>query len=116
MAPRTDLRSKSLTLPCSSGARPKDCRGRRIPALAVEVVSVGTKRDYQTKREEYLAYGLLEYWIVDPQLRRVTVLARHGDVWEERAFQGDERIESLVLPDFATKVSDLWTDINYDEE
>ena len=27
------------------------------------------KRDYEVKREEYLAYGLLEYWIVDPLKR-----------------------------------------------
>ena len=46
---------------------PKDWRGRRLPALAAEVVSRGSvKRDYEVKREEYLAYGLLEYWIVDP--------------------------------------------------
>ena len=56
---------------------PKDWRGRRVPALAAEVVSRGSvERDYETKREEYLAYGLLEYWIVDPLKRQVTVLTR----------------------------------------
>src|SRR3954466_13897671 len=45
---------------------PKDHRGRRPPALAVEVVSArGESRDYVTKREEYLVYGLREYWVVD---------------------------------------------------
>jgi hypothetical protein len=40
---------------------PCDRRGRRIPALAAEVVSRGSiKRDHETKREEYVAYGLLE--------------------------------------------------------
>ena len=81
---------------------PKDIRGRRVPALAVEVVSAGGEaRDYETKREEYLAYGLLEYWIVDPQARKVTVLVRDGDAWVERVFQGDQPIASLVLPGFA---------------
>ena len=43
---------------------PKDWRGRRVPALAAEIVSRGSiQRDYETKREEYLGYGLLEYWI-----------------------------------------------------
>jgi len=56
---------------------PKDQRGRRRPALAAEVVSRGGEvRDYQTKREEYLVYGLLEYWIVDPQRKDVTILTR----------------------------------------
>ena len=47
---------------------PKDWRGRRLPALAAEVIVPRryTERDYEVKREEYLAYGLLEYWIVDP--------------------------------------------------
>ena len=50
---------------------PSDWRGRTLPALAAEVVSPSSvQRDYETKREEYLAYGLLEYWIVDPQKRQ----------------------------------------------
>lgn len=90
---------------------PKDPRGRRPPSLAVEVVSVGGEaRDYETKREEYLAYGLREYWIVDPQAVKVTVLLRDGTVWLERVFQGDQTIESLVLPGFQARVSDLWID------
>jgi Uma2 family endonuclease len=90
---------------------PKDQRGRRPPALAVEVVSAGGEaRDYETKRQEYLVYGLREYWIVDPQARRVTVLSRDGDVWAERSFQGDQAIGSLVLPGFAGRVDDLWAD------
>ena len=34
------------------------------------------QRDYQEKREEYLALGIGEYWIVDPKTRQVTVLVR----------------------------------------
>jgi Uma2 family endonuclease len=81
--------------------------------LAVEVVSAGGEaRDYETKRQEYLAYGLREYWIVDPFARRVIVLARDGDVWVEHAFQGDQAIESRVLPGFAGRVADLWVDVD----
>jgi Uma2 family endonuclease len=91
---------------------PKNSRGRRPPSLAVEVVSRGGEaRDYETKREEYLRYGLLEYWIVDPQVRRVTVLYRDGDAWVERVFEADQTIESLVLPGFAGRVADLWVDV-----
>jgi Uma2 family endonuclease len=91
---------------------PKDSRGRRIPALAAEVVSRGSiERDYVTKREEYLAYGLQEYWNVDPLKRQVTVLARRGDVWNEAVFQDDQVIASFVLPRFATTVAELWIDV-----
>lgn len=90
---------------------PKNLRGRRLPALAVEVVSVGSEtRDYETKRQEYLVFGLAEYWIVDPQARRVTVLVRDGDVWTERAFQDDQVIVSAVLPGLDVRVADLWRD------
>jgi Uma2 family endonuclease len=94
---------------------PKDHRNRRLPALAVEVVSVGSEvRDYETKRQEYLAYGLLEYWIIDPQARRVIVLTRRGDVWAEQVFQNDQMAQGLVLPGFHVLVSDLW--INTEDE
>ena len=92
---------------------PRDWRGRRLPALAAEVVSRGSiTRDYQAKREEYLAYGLLEYWIVDPMERKVTVLTRRGDTWSEVVFCDDQVIASLVLPGFATTVAELWVGID----
>ena len=53
---------------------PPDWRGRRPPSIVFEVVSHGSdarERDYVTKRAEYLAYGLREYWIVDPELKCV---------------------------------------------
>lgn len=90
---------------------PRDERGRRIPALAMEIVSEGVEaheRDYVTKRAEYLAFGLLEYWIVDPFARRITVLIRRGDVWHERAFDGEQAAEGLVLPGFAVPLAELW--------
>ena len=91
---------------------PKDGRGRQFAALAAEVVSTSSmKRDYETKREEFHAYGLLEYWIVDPLQRQVTVLTRHGDTWNELVVRGDELIVSMVLPGFATTVDELWVDV-----
>src|SRR5262249_29878776 len=61
---------------------PRDWRGFRRASMAFEVVSKGAEareRDYVTKRAEYLAYGLLECWIVDPQEKTVIVLVRDGD-------------------------------------
>ncbi len=98
---------------------PKDWRGRRPPTLAFEVVSEGSKaheRDYVTKRAEYLAYGLREYWIVDPETKCVTVLIRDGDVWVEQVYRDDQQARSLALPGFIVKVSDLWRDVDVEDE
>ncbi len=93
---------------------PRDLRGRRPPSLVFEVVSEGNEaheRDYVTKRAEYLAYGLSEYWIVDPHKKTVTVLIRHGDAWVERVYRDDQQAVSLVLPGLAIRLPDLWPDV-----
>lgn len=90
---------------------PRAPEGKRPPSLVMEVVSEGLEaheRDYVAKRREYLAFGLLEFWIIDPIGRRVTVLVRDGDVWEERVFVGDQAAEGLVLPGFTVRPDDLW--------
>jgi Uma2 family endonuclease len=95
---------------------PQDERGRRRPRLVAEVVSRrGENRDYREKREEYWAFGIEEYWVVDPSLRQILLLTRRGDDWVERSFQGEDRIDSGLLPGFAGTVAELWADAE-DEE
>jgi Uma2 family endonuclease len=44
------------------------------PDLVVEVISPSTARqDRLLKRERYVRFGVPEYWIIDPKLRRVEV-------------------------------------------
>jgi Uma2 family endonuclease len=96
---------------------PRDWRGVRPAVMAFEVVSMGARsreRDYVTKRAEYLAYGLLEYWIVDPWEKMMTVLVRDGDSWREQVFRDDQLAAGLVLPGFTIRVSDLWAEIEAD--
>ena len=91
----------------------KDPRRRYRPSLAAEVVSKGSSdRDHRAKREEYLAYGLDEYWIIDYQDRKLTLLVRDGDVWIERPCPEDQPIPSLVLPGLAATTADLWADLD----
>ena len=71
------------------------------PALVVEVVSAGRanqNRDYRYKRSEYAARGISEYWIIDPQINKVTVLVLNEGLYEETVFEGDNAIASLVFP------------------
>jgi Uma2 family endonuclease len=81
---------------------PRDRRGRRPPSLVMEVVSQGSEahdRDYATKREEYLAFGIREYWIVDPVARVVIILVRDG-----------QKAKSSILPRLEVETSELWTE------
>lgn len=92
---------------------PPNERGRRMPRLVIEVVSPGRSardRDYLTKREEYLTFGIEEYWIVDPELRQVKVNSRSvsGNAWVDRDFRDDEVIESGLLKGFGVRVGSLW--------
>ncbi len=92
---------------------PKDNRGRRRPALVVEVVSEGGEdRDYRTKREEYWTFGVQEYWIVDRSLRSVLTLIRQGESWIERVSLNDDVIASDLLAGFVGTVAELWADVD----
>ena len=98
---------------------PLGFQDKPLPVLAVEVVSPGNKsrkRDYEDKRVDYLAVGLLEYWIVDPDLKQVTVLVRREvdgvASWEECIYREAEIIVGELLPGFAGTVADLWVGLD----
>lgn len=80
------------------------------PALVVEVVSPGKvneDRDYRYKRSEYAARGIPEYWIVDPDQARVTVLNLVDGLYEESVFQESDRIISVTFPKLALTTAQL---------
>lgn len=54
--------------------RTNDNIRRRIPDFIVEIVSLDSQvDDYITKLYYYYEYGVKEYWIIDPQRRRIFV-------------------------------------------
>lgn len=71
------------------------------PRLIAEVVSpreVSRKRDYEEKREQYQVRGIPEYWLIDPENQRITVLKlAEGKYVEYGVFQGTEQINSSEL-------------------
>ena len=79
-----------------------------VPELVVEVVSPGGgDRDYVAKREEYLAVGVLEYWVLDPILRRMLVLLNCGGAWREILVSDDATYQCETLPGLEVVVGDL---------
>jgi Uma2 family endonuclease len=81
--------------------RVKDVHGQPEGAdLVVEVVSEGEenrKRDLVTKRQEYAAAGIAEYWIVDPQEKQITVLVLEGETYREHGVFGPGAAATSVL-------------------
>jgi Uma2 family endonuclease len=74
----------------------------------MEVVSPGPQnreRDLEVKRLEYARAGIAEYWIVDPELRAITVLNLAGDTNQVAGdYRSGQAAVSVLLPGFAVPV------------
>lgn len=80
------------------------------PVLVVEVVSPGQAnrdRDYRYKHTEYMARCIAEYWIVDPELRQVTVCRWDNGLYEDTVFAADDSIKSSLMTDFSLSPSQI---------
>ena len=86
------------------------------PDLALEIVSPeSVDRDYDTKRRQYQRFGIPEYWIVDEEEQRVTLLrlGARGRYREVAARKGV--FHSQALKGFRLDPSWLWQDPRPDE-
>jgi Uma2 family endonuclease len=84
--------------------------------LVMEVVSGDLKdrqRDYQEKLKDYAEAKVGEYWIVDPEQRRVTIhqLKNDGYALKKEFTQGDQAL-SILLPGFVVDVAALFAVID----
>lgn len=76
--------------------------------LAIEIVSSESKtRDYRFKRSEYSVVGIPEYWIVDPQQRKVAVLVLVEGFYEVNEYQETEKIVSPIFPNLDLTVTQI---------
>jgi Uma2 family endonuclease len=79
--------------------------------LVVEVVSGDEndrRRDLEVKPVEYARARISEYWIIDPQERRVTVLRLRGKKYVvSGAYGKGERARSVLLDGFEVEVDRL---------
>ena len=77
--------------------------------LVMEVVSPESpNRDYVTKRREYAAVGVPEYWIVDAAARLILVLRlENGQYVEHGRFGPGQRAASHRLPGFGVAVDEV---------
>lgn len=85
------------------------------PALVVEVVSPGIEnrsRDYRYKRTEYAARGIAEYWIIDPQMKQITICKWVEGQYEDTVLTGTSGIASDVVPDLKLTVAQVFAVTN----
>jgi Uma2 family endonuclease len=82
------------------------------PDLVVEVESLGTRRrDRVWKRRWYRAYGVREYWLINPLAHTVTVLGFDpSERTRRRTFRGRARVRSAVLSGFGVAASMFFPD------
>jgi Uma2 family endonuclease len=106
--PKTFREPDVLFFPKEQGVKPAD-KYLRGAGLVVEVVSADDKshkRDYQDKRADYAAVGVPEYWIVDPQTERITVLVLDRGTYRLHGeFTPGQQATSALLNGFAVDVS-----------
>lgn len=89
-----------------------------VPAIVVEFVSGRRRdavRDYQEKRDEYLAAGAREYWVID-RFRRIMTAFRPGALGPTQTIvTAEQTYETPLLPGFTLPLarllacSDAWT-------
>jgi Uma2 family endonuclease len=86
---------------------------RAVPNLVVEVLSPSTQRRDRTEKSElYARCGVEEYWLVDPELRTVSVRTLTGDRYTEGPSIVRGRIRSTVLPKLRITIDEVFADVD----
>jgi Uma2 family endonuclease len=83
------------------------------PDLVVEILSPSNAEDDLThKRAVYEAFGVREYWIVNPAERTVTVLANVDGAFQQvsvaQSNDNDDSVESALLAGFRVSLADVF--------
>jgi Uma2 family endonuclease len=73
-----------------------------VPEIVVEVVSrQSSKRDYHDKPQDYLEFGIDEYWIIDAQKQQMTANIRWRGQWKQKTVKATQKYGTRHLPGFS---------------
>jgi Uma2 family endonuclease len=80
--------------------------------FVIEILSPSNREhDTQTKRQEYAAAGIGEYWIIDPDARSLVQLVLQNDQYLEAALLvGTGEVTSAVLQGFSIDLAVMFAD------
>lgn len=86
----------------------RGCEG--APDLVVEVLSPSTQqRDRELKRKIYAKYGVMEYWLVDPEFRTIEVMELEADDFASLGiFTEGGELTTRVIPTLTLPVSQVF--------
>ncbi len=87
----------------------KGCLG--APDLIIEILSPGnSKREMKTKKDLYAAFGVREYWVVDPTSETVLRynIEEDGIYGRPYIYVSDEIIPSIIFPDFNLDIKEIF--------
>ncbi|MCL6479787.1 MAG: Uma2 family endonuclease [Peptococcaceae bacterium] len=89
----------------------KELNIQGAPDLVIELLSPSTaKYDKKEKRHLYLANGIKEYWMVDPDQQLVEVLIAGGNEWRwAGVFDREDVLTTTLLPGLEINLSEIFT-------
>ena len=82
------------------------------PDLVIEILSPGnSRRDSESKLEDYASIAVKECWLVSPEAGTVEVLSLVDGAWKRLSLRGlGDDVSSEVLADLELPVSEIFAD------
>ena len=83
------------------------------PDLVIEVLSPSTRqRDLEIKRVRYALFGVLEYWLADPEMRTITALELvNGEYVERGTFEAGDELHTPLIPGLIIPVEQVFEEV-----
>ena len=79
------------------------------PDLVLEIVSPSNSHsELFHKFQYYLEAGVREYWVIDPETKKVQVHIYDNGHYVSTAYKGNGRIPVTILPGLEIPLEDLW--------